>query len=129
MICPECNAEFLPGVRRCPDCGVDLIDAQPAADHEVDLVTVFTGGDQAQIAVAKSLLESADIPFMTLNEGVQDLFALGRLPFGDNVATGPVEIRVGREDAADALAILKDMDAPVEPDDDADPGDDPGGGP
>ena len=30
--CPECGATFRPGAAACPECGIELYDADPAAD-------------------------------------------------------------------------------------------------
>lgn len=79
-----------------------------------ELVTVFASGDAAQLAVAKLVLESEGIPFVTLGEGVQDLFGIGRLFGGLNLVTGPVQIRVREEDAALALELLRPL-PPGEP--------------
>jgi hypothetical protein len=35
---------------------------------------------------------------------------LGRLPFGQNLIIGPVEIQVNREDRENALELLKDLE-------------------
>lgn len=71
-------------------------------------VSVFETSDPALLAVAKSLLESAGIPFFAKGEGLQDLFAMGRLS-GFNPVTGPVELQVSADDAADAQAALIEL--------------------
>lgn len=71
-------------------------------------VTVLETSDPALLAVAKSLLEEADIPYFAKGEGIQDLFGAGRLT-GFNPITGPVELQVSAEDAADAHAALVDL--------------------
>jgi len=71
-------------------------------------VTVLATGDLALLAVAKSLLEEADIPFFAKGEAVQDLFGLGRLA-GFNPAVGPVELQVSAENADEARALLRDL--------------------
>jgi len=77
----------------------------PEAD--LKLVTVVRAGDPASIAVAKSVLQSAGIDFVTKNEFVQDLFGWGRFPSGTNLFMGPIELQVREEDAQDALELLK----------------------
>ena len=129
MICPQCGAEYRPGFTQCSDCLVDLVgrpvdaaesppegvqvaaQAQPQTppSGHTDLVAVFRCGDPGRTALAKSLLQSAEIPFMVLNETMQDLIGAGRLA-GMNVAIGPVEFRVDRRDADDARALLKDLE-------------------
>ena len=80
----------------------------PEAD--LKLVTVVRAGDPASIAVAKSVLQSAGIDFVTKNEFVQDLFGWGRFPSGTNLVMGPIELQVREEDAQDALELLKGID-------------------
>jgi hypothetical protein len=114
MICPKCGVEYRPGFTRCSDCAVALVDhLKTAKSHPASRpagpVTVFKGGDPGRIALAKSLLESAGIRFVVLNEAMQDLVGLGRLPFGQNLIVGPVEIQVYREDVAKASELLKDL--------------------
>jgi len=70
-------------------------------------VTVVRVGDPASIAVAKSVLQSAGIDFVTKNEFVQDLFGWGRFPRGTNLVMGPIELQVRAEDARDALELLE----------------------
>jgi hypothetical protein len=79
-----------------------------STDQSSEPVTVLETSDPALLAVAKSLLEEAGIPFYAKGEGLQDLFALGRLT-GVNPVSGPVEIQVSAEDAAEARALLIDL--------------------
>ena len=74
-------------------------------DH-LELVTVFQGGNPAEVAVAKSVLQAAGIEFATKNENVQDLFGWGRFPRGNNLLMGPIELQVRSCDAEDATALL-----------------------
>jgi hypothetical protein len=71
-------------------------------------VTVLESGDPALLAVAKSLLEDAGIQYFAKGEGVQDLFAAGRVG-GFNPLVGPVELQVAADDAAEAKAVLLDL--------------------
>jgi len=86
-----------------------------AGPDPLDLVTVFATGDQVLITTAKLVLESADIPFVTKGEGIQDLIGLGRLFGGFNLATGPIQIQVERRDAASALEALRDVRGTADP--------------
>lgn len=74
-----------------------------------DPVTVLETSDPALLAVAKSLLESADIPYFAKGENVQDLFGLGRFGTGFSPVAGPVELQVAAEDAHDAHALLMQL--------------------
>jgi len=126
MFCPECSAEYVPGVSRCYDCDVPLVDAMPQAEPEMidlqppglspddraraehlELVTVLASHDPGLMAVAKSMLQSAGIRFVVEGEGVQDLFGLGRLGF--NPITGPAALRVRADEADDARVLLAEL--------------------
>ena len=129
MICPQCGAEFMPGITACSDCRVALVDALPGTPERepvpdshppaaptsapdrsgpLRLVTVLATSDPGLMAFAKSLLRSADIPFTVEGEGIQDLFGVGRMGF--NPLTGPAALRVGADDAGDARSILDGTD-------------------
>ena len=111
MFCPKCGAEYVAGFTRCSDCDLPLVEAKPSPpppDH-LELVTVFVTGDSGLIAIAKSLLQSADIPFLVQGEGVQDFLGIGRATGGVNRITGPMEIQVRADDAGDARLILADL--------------------
>lgn len=134
MYCPQCGAEYRPGFVQCSDCLVPLADRPPAHPapedsppalpssppvttpspevlrRRLELVTVFKTGDPGLIALVKSILQSADIPFTTKGEGIQDLAGLGRLGSGYNFIFGPVEIQVSRADASVARALLEDLE-------------------
>jgi len=74
---------------------------------EDKFITVLRTGNQGQIAIAKSLLDEAGIPYIAKGEGVQDLFGAGRIGGGYNYITGPVEIQVRASDESEALDLLK----------------------
>ena len=74
-----------------------------------DQVVVFSDSRSDRIAVAKSILMSAETPFWVHGEGIQDLFGWGRFPVGTNVFVGPIEILVCEHDAADSRAMLADL--------------------
>ena len=128
MYCPKCHAEYIPGFTRCADCNVALVEELPArpkrareakpADpprpdlppcDELELVTVLVSGDPGLIAVAKSLLGAAEIPFAVQGDGVQDLVGIGRITNAFNVMTGPAKLQVAAQDADDARELLADL--------------------
>ena len=113
---PDLWLRVQPGITVCADCGVPLIAELPPPPQldlgDLDLVTVLSTPNAGEIALVRSLLEEADIPFMVKNEGVQDLFGLGRLG-GYNPFMGSVHFRVKRIDieiARRALAYFIDSD-------------------
>lgn len=108
MFCPDCGDEYRPGFTRCTDCDVDLVEQRPTAEEPsaLDMVTVLETGDQSLIAVAKSVLEGAKIPFIARNERLQNLFGWGTIGTGYSVAMGPIQLQVAKEDAATARELL-----------------------
>jgi hypothetical protein len=74
--------------------------------RDADLVTVLEGVDLATMLVACSRLEDVGISFFLKGEGVQDLFAGGRLGVGFNPVTGPSKLQVRRDDEPRARAAL-----------------------
>lgn len=74
-----------------------------------NFVTVLSTGKQADIAVAKSILEAAGIRYFIKGEGVQDLFGYGRLGSGFNPITGPIKIQVSRSDEKEARELLEHL--------------------
>ena len=83
-------------------------EQQEKEDNE-SLVTVYETGNEAIVAVIKSLLDEANIRYLAEGEGVQDLFGVGVLGTGFNLVTGPVKFQVMPEDAKYASEILKDV--------------------
>jgi len=126
VICPNCGAEYRPGFTRCSDCLVPLVESlpqpepepEPASHPQVDLsreplelVSVFRSIDPGRIALAKSVLRSADVPFLMHNELA--LGGLGASPFfqpSGPMLFGPIEILVRREDADDARLLVCDLE-------------------
>ena len=115
MFCPKCGSEYRAGFQECADCAVPLVESAPAPyqpdQQDVQFDTVFESGDPALIALARSLLDSAEIPFMTKGEGIQDIFGWGRMPGSFSIVAGPVEFQVNEKDAEEARALLEDLRA------------------
>jgi len=100
VFCSQCGAEYREEVSQCCECGGALIPALPAreAPEWVDFVTVLLTRDHSELALAKSLLEGAGIPFFARNEEVESL-----------IAAGPVEVQVRPEHEAEARDLLRDL--------------------
>lgn len=107
MFCPNCKLEYQPGVKRCSDCAVELVKVLPdsGAPDLVEFVTVFTTGNPAILAVAKSLLDNAGITYFAKGETAQSWVG-GTFGTGFNVITGPAELQVDDKDLAEAKEIL-----------------------
>jgi putative signal transducing protein len=110
MFCPQCGVEYPWHVMVCPACEADTVDRLPGPDPTPDakLEAIFATGDPGLIAVAKSLLDAEDIDYFIKGEGLQDLFAFGRMT-GFNYVTGPAEFWVRGEDATHARALLREL--------------------
>lgn len=108
MFCPECRDEYQPGFTRCTDCEVDLVERLPDAEASppFEMVTVLETGDQSLIAIAKSVLDGAAIPYIARNERLQNLFGWGTIGTGYSVAMGPIRLQVLKEDAEAARELL-----------------------
>ncbi len=110
MFCPACGGEYREGFTRCDDCDVDLVETLPPTSVEHagpgGFETIFATGDPVLLLTAKSLLEEAGIPCITRGEGLQDLFALGRLGTGFNLVAGPMEVMVPGERRQEAAELL-----------------------
>lgn len=99
MFCPECKAEYLPGVYLCPDCRVPLeLELPPEPEPAyVEHVTVLATGNPVVLAMAKSVLVSAGIGCYVKGEILQDLFRIGT-----------AEVQVAREAEERARALLRE---------------------
>ena len=69
MYCPECRVEYREGFTECADCHVALLAGAPPAeeadpfDPSLELVVVLETNNPMQVAMAKGLLEEAEIPY------------------------------------------------------------------
>lgn len=77
---------------------------------ETRLVTVLATGNEAIIAVAKSLLDDADIKYFAKGEGLQNLFGFGTLGTGFNPIIGPIQLQVEEHKADEAKQILAGLE-------------------
>lgn len=124
MICPTCGDEYREGYRECARCKVPLVDERgaappdrrllgtsPVGQPDVELVTVFRSNDATEIMIAESILRSAEVEYITRGGGARELFAGGSFPSGVGMVVGQVHLLVRREDAADAAAMLADLES------------------
>src|SRR3954462_13447059 len=90
-----------------------------------ELVTVFVPADAWQQALAESILAEAEIVYSSQNAQTQDLLGAGQIS-GYNFVVGPVQIRVGSDDAERARRLIAEAvsdagreDLPADLEDDA----------
>ena len=123
MYCPQCRTEYRDGFTECTDCQVRLVAGTPPPeppsrfDPALDLVVVLETNDRVHLAMAKGLLEDADIPFFVLGQIatlVQDV---------DAFLHKWVRVQVPRDREAEARQLLETLfepeSSPQIPDDDA----------
>lgn len=112
MFCSECRAEYREGFKVCPDCEVDLVATLPEASHnerpDMELVTVFDSANPALIAVAKTVLESACIEFLSLGDDAARVFS-------GNPFLGHVRLQVEKDRVEEAEALLSEISESDEP--------------
>lgn len=118
MICPECGAEYRPGIETCADCGVPLTAEPPAEpEHpEPDLVTLTEISEPSLLPVVVSLLEAAGIEPVVEGDEIMGLWPVGQAVAG---WTGwgrglSVVIRVPAERAEEARALLSEVETQAE---------------
>ena len=80
-----------------------MSDSEPAI--------VFETGNAVTVALARSLLSDADIPFVTTGEGLQDLIGGGRFGLHFNPVSGPVRFLVPPSFASEARKTLAVLDS------------------
>ena len=112
MFCPDCGAEYVEGITVCSTCNVPLVNQPPNATEPefIKFVTVYETGDPAFITFAKSILQSEGIKYFVKGEGLQDLFAGGRLGIGFNPVIGPIKIQVDEKDVEKAKDLLRQIE-------------------
>jgi Putative prokaryotic signal transducing protein len=97
MFCPECRTEYEEGYTECSDCRIPLVWELPSETKTeyLEFVTVLSG-DPALFAMAKSILESAEIKYIAKNE---------RGPY----PSFPIIIQVAKNDEQEARQLLEDL--------------------
>ena len=115
MFCPNCRVEYREGFDTCSDCEVGLVFELPPAPETVrrpdlQLVRVWETHDPMALAFAKSVLESADIPFVSPNENYLRLSGITSPLLGVSPAFGPFSLQVAEEDAETARELLADVE-------------------
>lgn len=113
MICPECRAEYVGGVKVCVECGVPLVEHLPGeepeltpldddvvpVDQEADYDEVYAGLNRAEVSLIRSLFADAGFDFLCLNEG-------------QPVPAEPIRILVRRDQVDEALVVLRSLEEP-----------------
>ena len=72
-----------------------------------DLVLVLETRSAAELMVAKSILDDAEIPYLERGDALQDLASLGRVLFGMPRNEGHLTLHVPPEHAETARELLQ----------------------
>jgi len=83
-----------------------MLDPQKLTESTV---LVFRTLDETAAAVARSILEEAGIVCMVKGGFMSDVTGISRLGTIFTSGVGPVEVYVLQSDAAESLALLKDL--------------------
>ena len=113
--CPECRGEFRDEVIACPDCDVELVAEWALAGGEEESdhgppVTVLSTRDVVALAVAKSLLDEANIPFAVWNERAIEVFPGSEAGSALRDRFGDTEVQVPQGFEVEARALLEQLD-------------------
>ena len=103
MYCPSCRSEYKPGFTRCDDCDTDLVYELPLPEpvgdpHAPGMVKVLSSFNQAEVMLARALLEGEDIVHHVQGE----LFS------GSGVYITPVNLFVPEGEADRIRDMLRD---------------------
>ena len=102
--CPKCRYEFVKGVKKCPDCGTELVDKLPE-EQPVSIKWVPVGTLQSSLYgdMAKELLEKNGIPALLIT----DFFHGALTTTGTSMPGSYAKIFVPEEKTFQARELLK----------------------
>ncbi|MBK8945219.1 MAG: DUF2007 domain-containing protein [Ignavibacteriae bacterium] len=104
MICPNCEIEYVEGIKICVECGTELITNE---SFELNLINyddweiVFTTSDTIEAEMIKANLEGAGIESIILSQQDKNFPSPGDLSI--------IKILVKKEDLDDAKEIITDI--------------------
>ena len=98
----------------CPDCEVSLVPQLPENPEwkQEDLVVVLESANVAVLPVVKSLLRSAEIPFLVQGDEAMSVLPLGKMGLGPLTAKGhglAALVLVPRDHEEEARALLTEI--------------------
>lgn len=109
MYCPNCLYEYEKGVKKCTDCGADLVDSLPpedeGADPNLETASLTDVDDDIEADAIRAMLEENGIySFLKTNllphSGIILAGIFGRQKYGTIV--------INKEDLKKAKEVLKD---------------------
>ena len=102
MFCPSCSAEYVDGVRQCPDCLADLVEElppSPPAEYR-EFEELLQTYNPVDVALIRSMLDGSGIDYYFNGEFFNN--------FEQMVL--PARLCVRKDQAADARELLKDFE-------------------
>ena len=106
MICPNCEYEYVEDVKKCPDCGENLISKEIFEGnlvHHSDWVVIYTTNERYEAEMYKANLEGADIDSLILGQKDRSYPTVGDLAV--------IKLLVKKDDVYSALQIIDDINS------------------
>ncbi len=110
MICPNCKKEFEKNIYDCNECFIPLVKEIKTDD---EAVVILRTGSKPEVAILKSILDDAQIPYAAKGEDLQDIIGLGSLGPRVNYAAGYIELLVNKCNLEEVVSLLKAMQQEV----------------
>jgi hypothetical protein len=109
MFCPECGDEYREGFEKCAYCDVPLVHELPTEDAapQEEMAVLLKTPDVGKLAIVKSLLESAGIPYVVQGEDAVSLFPTAYSSGFFNPEAHGAEVLVPGPDVEAARQVLQ----------------------
>jgi hypothetical protein len=116
MFCPECGDEYRDGFEKCGYCGVPLVHTLPDEEQAPpeEMAVLLKTPDVGKLAIVKSVLESADIPFLVQGEDAVSLFPTAYSSGFFNPEAHGAEVLVRKMDLDAAKELLESAEPDLE---------------
>jgi hypothetical protein len=101
VFCPKCRAEYVEGIDYCSECEKKLVEEYTEVVDNQEFVTIVSTLDRGMVAIAKSVLQSENIPYFIKGE-----MAFGFMPFA---TFNPMEIQVPENCENTSRELLSDL--------------------
>lgn len=113
MFCPQCRDEYREGFDRCAYCGVPLVHSLPAEDGppREEMTLLLKTPDIGKLAIVKSLLQSAEIPYIVQGEDAVSLFPMAYSSGFFNQEAHGAEVFVPKGDLDAATRLLESAES------------------
>lgn len=104
MICPNCEAEYIVGVKICSDCGTELISKEEFEKSLIkykDWTTIFKTNEMYEAEMIKANLAGGEIDSIILSQKDKNFPGVGDLSI--------IKVLVKKIDEEDAKIIISDI--------------------